>query len=687
MKYKEIFDKLGFSKLTEVQSKIENVNKNILILSSCGSGKTEASFFKMLEQGDKTILVEPMKILADGLHNRLNKYNKQLGLNKVSINYSNNEEDKFLQNKYSVTTIDQVLSGYLMLGKQSAIRGKNVLTSNLIFDEVQLFDTSTMLLTTINMLDELNKLGRKFIIMTATMPDYLISFLTERYNMETIITEDNRGDVKVNLFYNEELDYKKVLEYNDKQIIICNTIKQLREVYENLDKDRVIMLHSNYYNSDRKEIEKEVYKYFGKNSTSNNKILLATQVIEVGIDISCKRLYTTACRIDNLVQRVGRCCRWGGSGEVIVFKNNDKIYDKQVVENTIEYIINNNGIDFNWTEQKKAVSNILNDYYKNAINNKNLKLNKHKFKQCNRSNLIRDIENFNLIVVNDVDNITKADFKRESISLNINKLKQIKQTNDLYILDKSKIKKAKSIGVGDTVIIQGNGCVYNELGFYIGEDLFIDTGTCENSPKAEYKEIVFDDYVRETWLHHSVDVKTNIEKKLEEYKFNNYTYNNRNDIAFWLGLHDLGKLDKEWSRKYNDNEALAHFPFSTTRTEKRTHGLISAECLDKYIDNIIYNVIAQHHGKIYLEQEIVCSKYELRNDTYNILKEYDPDNRVKDIELKSSEKRINKNKIIAADNKDYTTFLFLVGLLMETEIESIKQYININKIHLTNKLK
>ena len=78
---------------------------------------------------------------------------------------------------------------------------------------------------------------------------------------------------------------------------------------------------------------------------------------------------------------------------------------------------------------------------------------------------------------------------------------------------------------------------------------------------------------------------------------------------------------------------------------------------------------------------------ELRNDTYNILKEYDPDNRVKDIELKSFEKRINKNKIIAADNKDYTTFLFLVGLLMETEIESIKQYININKIHLTNKLK
>ena len=72
MKYKEIFDKLGFSKLTEVQSKIENVNKNILILSSCGSGKTEASFFKIIyffvlcfKLGSTTIIIRKYVFIFD----------------------------------------------------------------------------------------------------------------------------------------------------------------------------------------------------------------------------------------------------------------------------------------------------------------------------------------------------------------------------------------------------------------------------------------------------------------------------------------------------------------------------------------------------------------------------------------------------------------------------------------------
>ena len=43
---KKIFKKENIN-LTEVQEKIDkcNLNKNQLILSSCGSGKTEASFY------------------------------------------------------------------------------------------------------------------------------------------------------------------------------------------------------------------------------------------------------------------------------------------------------------------------------------------------------------------------------------------------------------------------------------------------------------------------------------------------------------------------------------------------------------------------------------------------------------------------------------------------------------------
>ena len=95
---KEYYDKLGFKKLTEVQRKILNKNKNILILSSCGSGKTEASYFNLLNDG-KIIFVQPMKTLANSIEKRLNEYNSRLGLSNVSIQHSANQEDMFLQNK------------------------------------------------------------------------------------------------------------------------------------------------------------------------------------------------------------------------------------------------------------------------------------------------------------------------------------------------------------------------------------------------------------------------------------------------------------------------------------------------------------------------------------------------------------------------------------------------------------
>ena len=683
MRYDDIFNKLGFCDKTEVQRRITDTDKNILILSFCGSGKTEASYFKMLEKGRKTIFIEPMKTLANSIQERLDNYNKQLGLEQVSINHSANNQDKFLQSKYSVTTIDQVLSGYLMLGKQSAIKGKNVIMSNLIFDEVQLFDTDTMLLTTINMLDEIYKLGNRFIIMTATMPQYLIDLLKDRYNMECVITQENRDNRVVRLYYNDELDYNSILSYNKKQIIICNTIKELKQVYENLDKKRVIVLHSNFYNSDRLKIEKQVYKYFGKNSKDNNKILLTTQIVEVGIDISCNRLYTTACSVDNLIQRDGRCCRWGGKGEVIVFKNDDRIYNKEVVENVINHIKDNQGIDFKWDIQKLWVNEILNDYYKERVNATTIKRNKLNFKKCKRSDLIRDIQNFNVIVVNDIDNLTKEDFKRESIGLHIGKLKYIFENNLCYKLEKNKVKQLEyesSIDIGDIIIIQGNNCVYNELGFSIIEDSFIGE-LCNESPMTEdIKELIYEDYVTETWIHHAIDTRDRIKKQIIKDKFNSeYIHNNINKISFYLGLHDLGKLDVEWSKKYNSEIPLAHFPFTTKRGEYRNHSLISCEVLKDYLkeDKIIYNVIAQHHKKIYKEQEnISCTKWELRKGSLKVLREYGLNG---DIHIKENEHNINKNDILSATDKEYIDFLYLTGTFMEVEIESINNYIQESK--------
>lgn len=668
---KEYYDKLGFKKLTEVQRKILNKNKNILILSSCGSGKTEASYFNLLNDG-KIIFVQPMKTLANSIEKRLNEYNSRLGLSNVSIQHSANQEDMFLQNKYSVTTIDQVLSGYLALGRQAFMRGKNILCSNLIFDEVQLFDADSMLLTTINMLDEINKLGNRFIIMTATMPQYLIDFLKERYDMDIIITTEERKDRVVKINYIEELDYDKINRYKGKQIIVCNTVNRLIEVYQNINKERVVVLHSKFTSEDREIKEKEVVKYFGKDSKDNDKILLTTQIVEAGMDISCDILYSELCSIDSLVQRDGRCCRWGGNGNVIVFNNNDVVYDIDVVNNTKNKLKNNNNLIFDWETQKKWINDILNPYYKSKITTKTLKKNKLNFKFCKRDLLIRSVQNVNVIVSN---NFTREDFNRQSISISLSMLKKLSKNNELYIVKKNKVEKVNydSVDIGDTVLIEGNDCIYDELGFRINEGA--NCSLFKMNHKTNKKN--YQDYIEESWLDHAESVKDLFSYKLRMDKFNTYIIDNIKKIAFYGGLHDIGKLDKEWQKKCNSPTIpLAHFPFICgSKGEHRKHDLISAYCLKNIIDDkIIFNMILQHHRRFVIDDGVIKStgEWSLCDSAKEILNEYGLN---KEITYDSSDILIKDNDIITPKHKDWTTLLYLVGLFMEVEIQAINENI------------
>ena len=118
------------------------------------------------------------------------------------------------------------------------------------------------------MLDELYKINNKFIIMTATMPTYLIDFLKERYNMDIIICEDEAVENRsVNISYTELLNFDTINAIQEKQIIICNTRSQQELILDNIkDKGRCIVLNSNLLPTDRLKVEKELQRYFGKNS-------------------------------------------------------------------------------------------------------------------------------------------------------------------------------------------------------------------------------------------------------------------------------------------------------------------------------------------------------------------------------------------------------------------------------------
>ncbi|MFC1794963.1 CRISPR-associated helicase Cas3', partial [Planctomycetota bacterium] len=90
-------------------------------------------------------------------------------------------------------------------------------------------------------------------------------------------------------------------------IVIVNTIKRACELHHALSKDnpQPILLHSRFRPDDRqKQIDKAL-----ANPPSEGTIIVSTQVIEAGVDISATTLFTEVAPWASLVQRFGRCNR------------------------------------------------------------------------------------------------------------------------------------------------------------------------------------------------------------------------------------------------------------------------------------------------------------------------------------------------------------------------------------------
>lgn len=141
-------------------------------------------------------------------------------------------------------------------------------------------------------------------------------------------------------------------------IIICNTVSQsqglLRDL-EELERDgelRLTLLHSRFLPQDRAEKEKYLEEKFARNWREQDdrlcQVLIATQVIEAGINITCEVMHTHLCPMNSLLQRAGRCARfWDEQGEVFVY------YSFQSSQNNAELAERDLDVELEETSEKK----------------------------------------------------------------------------------------------------------------------------------------------------------------------------------------------------------------------------------------------------------------------------------------------------------------------------------------------
>lgn len=106
-------------------------------------------------------------------------------------------------------------------------------------------------------------------------------------------------------------------------LVVVNTVDRAVQVFEALQKNKALkgsdlrLVHSRFRPHERASWREE---FLNRNACAQNtdRIVVATQVVEAGVDLSAGLLITELAPWPSLVQRFGRSARWGGEAQVIV---------------------------------------------------------------------------------------------------------------------------------------------------------------------------------------------------------------------------------------------------------------------------------------------------------------------------------------------------------------------------------
>ena len=108
-------------------------------------------------------------------------------------------------------------------------------------------------------------------------------------------------------------------------LVVLNTVKRAVDVWTVLQRDKTLrsagtdvrLIHSRFRPAERRAW-REGFLNRQACAPDTNRIIVSTQVVEAGVDISAFLLVTELAPWPSLVQRFGRCARWGGAGRIVV---------------------------------------------------------------------------------------------------------------------------------------------------------------------------------------------------------------------------------------------------------------------------------------------------------------------------------------------------------------------------------
>jgi len=363
---------MATAELYQYQERVDELlraGRSIILQAPTGAGKTRAALFPFLAAWRdpdaatfprQCLYCVPMRVLANQFEAQyretVSRYATRYGLEdvgEVRVQTGARPEDRKLEADLIFTTLDQALSSFLAvpysLGQtQANLNAGAVIGSYLVFDEFHLFpvdrDGYGALTTTLQMLQMLKGVA-PYVLMTATFSETMIRRLATLLDAEPMIVKGSLLDDipaqqdKQRLISrcDHELDAEVVWDdfqrnQRTRSIAICNTVERAQQLGLGLMRCaegtdvQVEVLHSWFFRKHRDTKEDNIRREFAEQSEDAptrewpRAILVATQAVEVGLNITCEALHTEVAPAAAIIQRAGRCARFEGeSGEMFVY--------------------------------------------------------------------------------------------------------------------------------------------------------------------------------------------------------------------------------------------------------------------------------------------------------------------------------------------------------------------------------
>ncbi len=346
--------------------------QSVVLLAPTGSGKTEAALYWALGDGatpvPRLFYALPYQASMNAMFDRLRDHARGFGTEAVGLQHGRalpamyarlRESDEWAATaadrarwERTITTLNarpiKVFSPYQMLKAMFRLRGFEAMLADyahaaFVFDEIHAYEPGrlALILALIRYLRQ--HYGARFLVMSATFPQIIRARLAEALGPHASISAD--AEV-CQAFRRHRLHLRDgdlladgiapiVAEVRaGRQVLVgVTTVQRAQEICAalraaGLHDDELLLIHSRYIFRDRNARESRIRDRCGLDAPRAARrplALIATQVIEVSLNIDLDTIYSEPAPLEALLQRFGRVNRACAKGicPVYVFRQPD----------------------------------------------------------------------------------------------------------------------------------------------------------------------------------------------------------------------------------------------------------------------------------------------------------------------------------------------------------------------------